>query len=308
MQEVYKAIGRVADQNINVLIRGESGTGKELVARAIHQHSNRAGKEISCRQLCGNSRSALGKRAFRPRKRGFYRGREPTHRQVRGVQRRHPLPRRGGRHAAADAEQGPARFRRRSSSALAETKRSSRTYGLSRPRIAIWTPWWPAERSVPTCAYRLNGYSILLPPLRDRRDDIPLLVEYYVRLFNSEIGKAITDIAPETMERLKQYSWPGNIRELQTVLKHAMLHAIGPVLVPEFLPPELRELHRAASFPPPPRPAAAAEDVPSAQRGRCGSSSANTTALFSMNSWRTNFALGLTLFTPIASSTWNPSS
>ena len=89
--------------------------------------------------------------------------------------------------------------------------------------------------------YRLNGYCIVLPPLRDRRDDIPLLVEHYLRVFNSEIGKAITAVAPETMERLKQYSWPGNIRELQTVLKHTMLHAIGPIVVPEFLPPELPE-------------------------------------------------------------------
>ena len=76
--------------------------------------------------------------------------------------------------------------------------------------------------------YRLNGYTIVLPPLRDRRDDIPLLVEYYLRRFNAEIGKAISGVAPETMERLKGYSWPGNIRELQTVLKHAMLHSIGP--------------------------------------------------------------------------------
>ena len=102
--------------------------------------------------------------------------------------------------------------------------------------------------------YRLNGYTILLPPLRDRRDDIPLLVDYYLRRFNAEIGKAISGVAPEAMERLKQYSWPGNIRELQTVLKHAMLHAIGPILVPEFLPPELREDSSASA------PAAAGRD------------------------------------------------
>ena len=90
-------------------------------------------------------------------------------------------------------------------------------------------------------SYRLNGYRIVLPPLRDRRDDIPLLVDHYLHVFNSELGKAISGVAPETMEILKQYSWPGNIRELQTVLKHTMLHAIGPALIPDFLPPELRE-------------------------------------------------------------------
>jgi len=104
--------------------------------------------------------------------------------------------------------------------------------------------------------YRLNGYSILLPPLRERRDDIPLLVEHYLRTFNAEINKTITGVAPETMELLKQYPWPGNIRELQTVLKHTMLHAIGPILVSDFLPPELRE--DAAS---PPPPAVAAHDA-----------------------------------------------
>jgi two-component system nitrogen regulation response regulator GlnG len=88
--------------------------------------------------------------------------------------------------------------------------------------------------------YRLNGYSIVLPPLRDRRDDIPLLVDHYLGVFNAELGKAISGASAETMELLKQYSWPGNIRELQTVLKHAMLHAIGPILVPEFLPAEVR--------------------------------------------------------------------
>jgi len=109
-------------------------------------------------------------------------------------------------------------------------------------------------------SFRLNGYSIILPPLRDRREDIPLLVEYYVRIFNAEIGKAITSIAPETMERLTLYSWPGNIRELQTILKHAMLHSVGPVLLPEFLPPELRETILAAS--PPAQSAAPPETAP----------------------------------------------
>jgi transcriptional regulator with GAF, ATPase, and Fis domain len=89
--------------------------------------------------------------------------------------------------------------------------------------------------------YRLNVIPLSLPPLRDRREDIELLVDYYIRRFNTELGKSISGASSETMERLRQYSWPGNIRELQTVIKHAMLHAIAPILLPEFLPPELRE-------------------------------------------------------------------
>ncbi len=107
--------------------------------------------------------------------------------------------------------------------------------------------------------YRLNGYTIVLPPLRERREDIRPLVEHYVQVFNAEIGKAITGIAPETMERLVNHSWPGNIRELQTVLKHAMLHAVGTILVPEFLPPELRE--STPAVPPPTLPAVVARAV-----------------------------------------------
>jgi two-component system nitrogen regulation response regulator GlnG len=89
--------------------------------------------------------------------------------------------------------------------------------------------------------YRLNGYTINLPPLRDRGEDVPLLAAYYLRRFNTELGKLVTGVAPETMDRLRRYPWPGNIRELQTVLKHAMLEAVGPMLLPEFLPQELRD-------------------------------------------------------------------
>ena len=108
--------------------------------------------------------------------------------------------------------------------------------------------------------------------MRDRREDIPLLVEYYLRMFNAEIGKAITGVAPETMERLKQYSWPGNIRELQTVLKHAMLHAMGPILVPEFLPPELAESLLRLTVPSPQPAGDSRRRCLSRRRGRGGSS------------------------------------
>ncbi len=110
-------------------------------------------------------------------------------------------------------------------------------------------------------SFRLSGYTIVLPPLRERREDIPLLVDYYIRVFNSEIGKAISGVAPETMERLQHYTWPGNIRELQTVLKHTMLHAIGPILVPEFLPQHLRDFAWRTS-PPPPQFAVPADEIP----------------------------------------------
>ncbi|NUQ64826.1 MAG: sigma-54-dependent Fis family transcriptional regulator, partial [Pirellulales bacterium] len=88
--------------------------------------------------------------------------------------------------------------------------------------------------------YRLNGFPILLPPLRERGSDIPLLVEHFLALFGPELGKTLSEVSSDAMDLLVGYSWPGNVRELQSALKQAMLQATGPVLLPEFLPVELR--------------------------------------------------------------------
>jgi DNA-binding NtrC family response regulator len=79
-------------------------------------------------------------------------------------------------------------------------------------------------------------FTIDLPPLRARCDDLPLLVQHYVRRYNRELGREVREITPEAMERLRGYPWPGNIRELQSVLKQALLKSTGPVLIPAFLP------------------------------------------------------------------------
>ena len=85
--------------------------------------------------------------------------------------------------------------------------------------------------------YRLSVFTIALPPLRERGDDLPLLVHYYVRRYSRELDKEVQSVAPEAMDLLRRYAWPGNVRELQSVLKQALLHAEGPILLPEFLPP-----------------------------------------------------------------------
>jgi two-component system nitrogen regulation response regulator GlnG len=84
--------------------------------------------------------------------------------------------------------------------------------------------------------YRLGVFTIRLPPLRERGDDLPLLVRHYLRRFSKELGREVQEVAPEALERLCAYRWPGNIRELQSVLKQALLRASGPVLLPAFLP------------------------------------------------------------------------
>ncbi len=254
MQDVYKAIGRVAGQNINVLIRGESGTGKELVARAIHQHSTRVGKEFLAVNCAAIPESLLESELFGHEKGAF------TGAASQRIGKFEEAD--GGTLFLDEVGDMPLVMQSKVLRAIQE-KEFQRVGGnqtiKSDVRIVAATNR-DLEAMVPRgefradLCYRLNGYTIVLPPLRDRRDDIPLLVDYYLRRFNSEIGKAITGVAPEAMQRLQDYHWPGNIRELQTVLKHAMLHAIGPILVPEFLPAEMRD----DSPPPPPRPLAAA--------------------------------------------------
>ncbi len=80
--------------------------------------------------------------------------------------------------------------------------------------------------------YRLGVFTIHLPPLRERPDDLPLLVRHYLRRFSGELGREVRQVAPETMERLRCYDWPGNIRELQSVLKQALLRASGSWSLP----------------------------------------------------------------------------
>jgi len=84
--------------------------------------------------------------------------------------------------------------------------------------------------------YRLSSFTISLPPLRERADDLPLLVEYFLRRYNLELGREIRQVAPEAMTCLQRYPWPGNVRELQNILRQALLHAAGPILFPDFLP------------------------------------------------------------------------
>ena len=96
--------------------------------------------------------------------------------------------------------------------------------------------WSVNGRFRPDLYYRLGVYTVHLPPLRERGDDLQLLVGHYLRRFSRELGREVRQVAPEAMECLSNYGWPGNIRELQSVLKQALLHASGTVLIPAFLP------------------------------------------------------------------------
>jgi two-component system, NtrC family, nitrogen regulation response regulator GlnG len=88
--------------------------------------------------------------------------------------------------------------------------------------------------------YRLGIVAITLPPLRERAEDLPLLVDHFLKRFSPEMGKEVVQVSPESLELLRCYQWPGNLRELQSVLRQALLRAQGRVLLADFLPPAVR--------------------------------------------------------------------
>jgi len=236
MLEVYKAIGRVAGQDVPVLITGESGTGKELVARAIYQHSARA-KAPFLAINCAAIPDALLESELFGHEKGAFTGAE--RRRIGKFEQCHGgtlfLDEVGDMSLATQAKvlrllQDQA-FERVGGN---ETVRTDvRLIAATHRDLEAWSQ---QGKYRPDLYYRLSVFTIHLPPLRHRGDDLPMLVHHYVRRFNRELGRDVREVTPEVMERLSSYPWPGNIRELQSMLKQALLRSTGPVLVLAFLP------------------------------------------------------------------------
>src|SRR5262249_13080582 len=102
--------------------------------------------------------------------------------------------------------------------------------------------------------YRLKVFTIRLPPLRERPEDLPLLVDHFIKRFNPGLGKHVRSASAETLDLLVRHDWPGNVRELQSAVKYALVHAAGEILTPECLPEILR-----SSAPPARSPEAVSE-------------------------------------------------
>jgi two-component system nitrogen regulation response regulator GlnG len=250
MREVYKAIGRVAAQDVPVLITGESGTGKELVARAIYQHGPRAKAPFLALNCAAIPEQLLESELFGHEKGAFTgadRKRIGKFEQVSGGTLF--LDEIGDMPLALQAkvlrllqEQS---FERVGGN---ETVRTDvRLIAATHRDLAAWS----AEGKFrPDLYYRLGVFTIHLPPLRERGEDLPLLARHYLRRFSRELGREVREVTPEVLERLHGYCWPGNIRELQSVLKQALLQASGTVLLPAFLP----ELPAGAGEPAPAPP------------------------------------------------------
>jgi two-component system nitrogen regulation response regulator GlnG len=252
MGEVYKAIGRVAAQNVIVLITGESGTGKELVARAIYQHSTRGRAPFLAINCAAIPENLLESELFGHEKGAFTgadRKRIGKFEQCNGGTLF--LDEIGDMPLATQAKilrlMQDQTFERVGGN---ETVRTDvRLIAATHRDLKAWSAEGKFRQDL---YYRLSVFSIQLPALRERGDDLPMLVQHFLRRFSRDLGHDIREITPEAMELLCHYPWPGNIRELQGVLKQAILQASGAVLIPAFLPESLRS---------PPAPAAAGQAV-----------------------------------------------
>ncbi|MCR4411003.1 MAG: sigma-54 dependent transcriptional regulator [Thermoguttaceae bacterium] len=227
MQEVFKAIGRVAPTDATVLIRGETGTGKELVARALYQYSSRAAKPflpINCvaipetlleGELFGHEAGAFT---------GAERRRIGKFEQAQGgtifLDEIGDLP--PGAQAKLLRLLQERRFERIGSNETIQVD----------VRIVAATNR-DLEESIARGSFRedlyhrLNVVTIRLPPLRERRDDIPLLVDYFLERFSRELDCPRPTLSPEAMERLERFPWPGNVRQLRHVLHRTMIFTRG---------------------------------------------------------------------------------
>jgi len=240
MQEVFWLIREVAGSDATVMIQGESGTGKELVASAIHFNSRRRARpyvRVSCASL---PESLVESELF-----GYEKG------AFTGASQR-----RIGRFEAAAGgtlfldEIGDLPLAVQSKLLRVLQERSIERLGSNRPidvdvRIVSATLRRLEEEIAEgsfreDLFFRINTVPIHLPPLRERREDIPLLAQAFLREFNRERGKEIGDFSDDTVGVFDSHSWPGNVRELRNVVERAVVFCRDSRITPEHLPPGLR--------------------------------------------------------------------
>jgi len=236
MQEVYKLIGKVANSSATILIRGESGTGKELIARTIHKTSPRANKPFMVVDCSALTETLLESELFGHLK-GSFTG---AHTNKKGL--------------LEEAEDGTIfldEIGNISSAIQMDLLRFLQSGEIKRVGDTKWrrvevrmiaATNQNLEKLIETGSfredlyYRLNVVSIIAPSLRDRKIDIPSLIEHFVNKHNKIGNLRIQGISPAAMELLINYDWPGNVRELENTIARAMTLARGKVIMAEDLP------------------------------------------------------------------------
>ena len=240
MQEIYKAIGRVAPQMVTVLVRGESGTGKELVARAVYQHSRRSTGPFLVVNCAAIPETLLESELFGHEKGSF------TGAERRRIGKFEQCS--GGTLFLDEIGDMPMSLQSKILRVL-QDQRFERVGGNETVRtdvriIAATNRNLEAMVAQGTFRsdlyYRLDVYTITLPPLAARLEDLESLVTHFIAKANTELDKQVRTVAPECLELLRQYPWPGNVRELQSVIRRAVLGTTGPVLIADCLPDTVR--------------------------------------------------------------------
>ena len=236
MQTVYKTLGRVAGSDVTVLITGESGTGKELIARAIHMNSSRLGKPFIALNCAAIPRELLENELF-GHERGAFTG--ATERKAGKFEQAE-----GGTLFLDEIGDMPLELQAKLLRVLQE-KEITRTGGSQtfkvNVRIVAATNQNMAEQVEnksfrEDLFYRLNVVPILLPALRERREDIPMLVDFFLQKARQDFGIEAIECSSEALNLLSNHHWPGNVRELENTIKRASLLCPNHVLTPADFP------------------------------------------------------------------------
>ena len=241
MQEVFRAIGRLSGSNLSVLLNGESGTGKELVARALHNHSPRADKSFIAINIAAIPSELLESELFGHEK-GAFTGAVAA-RKGRFEQAN------GGTLFLDEIGDMPPVLQTR----LLRVLQDGRFYRVggheqveTNVRIVAATNQNLEQRVKEgrfreDLFHRLNVIRIHLPPLRERREDIPVMARHFIKRSATELGVEAKRLAPEAEEYLSRLPWPGNVRQLENTCRWLTVMAPGQVIRVEDLPPELRQ-------------------------------------------------------------------
>jgi len=241
MQEIYKVIGQVAPSDVTVLLRGESGTGKELMARAIYQHSLRS-EQLFLPVNCAAIPDTLLESELFGHEKGAFTG--ASSRRIGKLEQCH-----GGTIFLDEIGDMSLSTQAKLLRVLQE-KNFERLGGRETIRVDIRLIVATNKDLEEAIAkgefredlyYRLNVVSIKIPPLRERKEDIPALVSYFLRKFNHELKKRVVGITPGAMGKISSYGWPGNVRQLENVLKRAMLLCQGEWILDDQLVLEVEE-------------------------------------------------------------------
>lgn len=236
MHNLYKAMGRVASTDLTVLILGESGTGKELIVRSIHQHSSRAHQPLIALNCAAIPSELLESELFGHEK-GAFTG--ATERKIGKLELAN-----AGTLFLDEIGDMPQKLQSKLLRVLQE-KTFERVGGhqeLKTEMRVIAATHRNLQQSIEKgffrtdLYYRLNVFSIELPPLRERREDIPGLVEHFLRKGEQELAVSQKRMAPQALAKLRRYHWPGNVRELENLIKSLMITNVTETIDLEALP------------------------------------------------------------------------